>query len=126
MIEIFAYLGSIITFVLIIYLVRMAKIQIRDAVIWVIWCVVLVLFGVLNKSILEPFSNSLFEKAILIFTYLLAFFSYIVIIYLSVKISSQTKKIRQLTQIVAIIENKQKKYNDSIINEIKNIKKKIT
>lgn len=113
-----ALLVGVITFLLLIATIRASKIRIKDAVFWIVWSLLLAMFSFfpnlntwfLNRIGIEYVNN--------LFLLLVIIFSYFVIMRHNIRISQQEDKIKELTQIIAIYELEQKKFNIEIESKI--------
>lgn len=106
-------LGSIGTYLYIIYKIRKSNVRIDDMIIWIISSIILLMFSMIPwipAKLAEVVG--FMSAANLIFTSIIAFLLFIVF-GLSVKLSQQHEKLKDLTHKVAILEKN--------INENKNI-----
>lgn len=106
-------LGAIGTYFYIIYKIRKANVRIDDMIIWIIASVVLLIFSIIPE-IPAKLANIIgfMSAANLIFTAIIAFLLFMVF-GLSVKLSQQHEKMKDLTHKIAILE-KELKENDKI------------
>ncbi|MFR5113716.1 DUF2304 domain-containing protein [Turicibacter sanguinis] len=97
-------LGSVGTYLYIIYKIRKSNVRIDDMIIWIISSIILLIFSVI-PSIPAKIANivGFISAANLIFTSIIAFLLFIVF-GLSVKLSQQYEKLKDLTHKVAILE----------------------
>lgn len=106
-------LGSIGTYLYIIYKIRKANVRIDDMVIWIIASILLFVFSVI-PWIPAKLANivGFMSAANLIFTAIIAFLLFMVF-GLSVKVSQQHEKMKELTHKIAILE-KELKENEKL------------
>ena len=117
-----AYLISLFTFLFIIIFIRSAKIQIRDAIFWIVWSLFLYMIALLYPKWEHILHKWQVEASIIYIIALCALFTYLVIMFLSIRLSNQAKTIRQLTQMLAIFEHMHKKDQQRILKEIEYMK----
>ncbi len=113
---------GVVTFLLIIMLIRASKIRIKDAVFWIVWTITLSIFAfvpAVQNWIKELVGTS--DPSLFLFI-LMVSFSYFVIFRDSAIISQHENKIKELSQNIAIQQLEQKKINREIM-EIINKKK---
>lgn len=101
-------LGSLGTYLYIIYKIRKSNVRIDDMIIWIISSILLLLFSVI-PWIPAKLAHIIgfMSAANLIFTAIIAFLLFIVF-GISVKVSQQHEKLKDLTHKVAILEKKLK------------------
>lgn len=105
-------IGSLGTYLYIIYKIRKSNVRIDDMIVWIISSIILLIFSVIPWIPAKLADIVGFMSAAnLIFTSIIAFLLFIVF-GLSVKLSQQHEKLKDLTHKVAILEKN--------INENKN------
>lgn len=109
-IYIFLLFGSILTFIYIIKKIINHKMQIRDAVHWILWTFFLIIISIFPQVV--AFFSYIFgikEDVHTIFLIIMAYL-YIMLFIQGSKISKQSEKIKELTQELALFskENEEK------------------
>ncbi|MEA4821268.1 MAG: DUF2304 domain-containing protein [Erysipelotrichales bacterium] len=95
-------LGSFLTFIFIIFIMKKVNMNVRYTIVWIIWGVIILLLSIFPTAIdklsillgIALPTNTLF----LIFIFLV----YLMCFYLFIKVSEMNEKIKQLTYEVAI------------------------
>lgn len=103
-IYIFLLLGSILTFIYIIKKIINHKMQIRDAVQWILWTFFLIIISIFPKIItFISYILGIQDNVHTIFLIIIAYL-YIMLFLHSSKISKQSEKIKELTQELALFK----------------------
>ena len=103
-IYIFLLLGSILTFIYIIKKIINHKMQIRDAVQWILWTFFLIIISIFPKIItFISYILGIQDNVHTIFLIIIAYL-YIMLFLHSSKISKQSEKIKELTQDLALFK----------------------
>ena len=103
-IYIFLLLGSILTFIYIIKKIINHKMQIRDAVQWILWTFFLIIISIFPKIItFISYILGIQDNVHTIFLIIIAYL-YIMLFLNSSKISKQSEKIKELTQELALFK----------------------
>ena len=103
-IYIFLLLGSILTFIYIIKKIINHKMQIRDAVQWILWTFFLIVISIFPKIITFcSYILGIQDNVHTIFLIVIAYL-YIMLFLHSSKISKQSEKIKELTQELALFK----------------------
>lgn len=101
-------LGSLGTYLYIIYTIRKANVRIDDMIVWIIGSLLLLILSVIPWIPAKMATIAGFISAAnFIFTAIIAFLIFIVF-GLSIKLSQQHEKLKDLTHKVAILEKKLK------------------
>ena len=103
-IYIFLLLGSILTFIYIIKKIINHKMQIRDAVQWILWTFFLIIISIFPKIVtFFSYILGIQDNVHTIFLIVIAYL-YIMLFLHSSKISKQSEKIKELTQELALFK----------------------
>ncbi|QVK17131.1 DUF2304 domain-containing protein [Mycoplasmatota bacterium] len=110
---------GIITFVLIMIMIRASKFRIKDAVFWILWTIALSIFAFVPA--VSSWTQSLIgikDPSIFLFI-LIVSFSYFLMFNHSAILSQHEDKIKELSQIIAIQQLEQKRLNKDLLEAIK-------
>lgn len=113
--QIYLIVASITVYLFVIYKIRKSNVRIDDMIIWIIGSITLLILSVF-PLISDSLSHIIGFKsaANLIFTGILGFL-FIMVFILSIKISQQHEKLKELTHKIAILE-RELSIEDSNIN----------
>ena len=105
--------ASLITLVYIILGIRKHKLNIDDSIIWIVWCIVLLILSVFPE-LSYRFAKTLgFQSASNFILTLFTFFLYVILFFQTIKLSIEKEKNKALTQKLSLYiyeeENKKTK-----------------
>lgn len=97
---------SILTFIFILHKIRKHKLNIDDAVIWIIWAFILLIFSIFVKIPYKLSKILGFDSTSNFIMSLFVFFAYIISFYQTIKISQLREKNKDLVHKISLRDKK--------------------